>query len=83
MSSRRLSIRVDEQLAERIERLAKLRGQSESQIVREALARQLNKSGEFVSAYHIARRTGLIGAAKRLPRDLSTNKKHMNGFGRA
>jgi len=34
------------------------------------------------SAYDIAKRLGIIGSAKGLPADLSTNPEHMEGFGR-
>ena len=30
----------------------------------------------------IAKRLGILGSAKGLPADLSTNPKHMEGFGR-
>jgi hypothetical protein len=32
------------------------------------------------SAYELFRKAGLMGCAKGLPKDLSTNKKHFAGF---
>lgn len=33
------------------------------------------------NAFDLARRLGIVGSAKGLPRDLSTNPKHIEGFG--
>lgn len=43
----------------------------------------LDASGEETeqSAYDLAVKLGVIGAAKNLPPDLSSNKEYMNGFG--
>ena len=35
------------------------------------------------TALELAKRLGLIGKAKHLPRDLSTNTEHLEGFGEA
>jgi hypothetical protein len=34
------------------------------------------------SAYDLAREAGLIGCAKGLPKDLATNKRYFEGFGK-
>jgi hypothetical protein len=54
---------------------------SESIIVREALELYLASVPEEMSAYDLALQACVIGCAKALPRDLSTNPKHFQGFG--
>jgi hypothetical protein len=82
MSARRLSIRLTQELERRLATEAKKTGRGESEIVREALADYLNKQAAGPSAYDIAKKMGLIGCAKGLPSDLSTNPAYMEGFGR-
>ena len=55
----------------------------EDAIVREAMEAHLNASTSQESAYDLAVRLGWVGVAKGLPKDLSTNRAHMSGFGRA
>jgi hypothetical protein len=50
---------------------------SESAVVREALERYLVAQPSHVSACDLANRAGLIGCAKGLPKDLSTNPKYL------
>jgi len=80
MSDSRLTIRVSPELRQQLARRAKMDRKGHSDIVREALAHYL-KSGQ--TAYDGFQRAGLIGIAKTGPRDLSTNKKHLEGFGRS
>jgi hypothetical protein len=58
-----------------------LRGQSESEVIREALEQHLKEKLKGVSAYDVFKAAGLIGCAKGAPKDLSTNKKYFKGFG--
>ena len=56
-------------------------------LVHEALAErrrngQAHPSDEDESLYSALNRQGLIGCVEGLPADLSTNPKHMEGFGR-
>ena len=81
MSSQRITIRIPESLGKRLKKRADLKGQSESALVREALENYLRQnSGQ--SAYEIAKRLGLIGSFKGGPKDLSTNPKYFEGFGK-
>jgi hypothetical protein len=78
----RINVRVDGRLKARLEVEAKARGVSPSDIVREALDDHLRRRGPAPTCLEIARRIGLIGSAEGLPRDLSTNRDHFEGFGR-
>ncbi len=82
MSDRRLSVRLSEQLQKELAVFARQSGLKESQIVRDALEEFCRKRGTRSSAFDLARDIGLIGCADDLPRDLSTNPKHFEGFGR-
>jgi len=81
MAGSRITIRIPQTLEKKLKKRATLRGQSESEVVREALENHLRQNtGE--SAYDIAKRLGLIGRFKGGPRDLSTNPKYFEGFGK-
>jgi metal-responsive CopG/Arc/MetJ family transcriptional regulator len=72
-----LSLKLPPSLSVRLERAAKQRGQSKSEVVRAALEQFLN--GERpLSALELA--GDLVGCGEG-PGDLSTNPKHMEGFG--
>jgi predicted DNA-binding protein len=81
MASRRLSVRIEPGLQSSLRRRATLAQKSESVIVREALETYLAAVSEEASAYDLALKAGVIGCAKPAPRDLSTNPKHLKGFG--
>jgi hypothetical protein len=57
-------------------------GKSEAQHVHEALAAFLQGPENGESCLDLARRHQLIGRAKDLPADLSTNQEHFEGFGK-
>jgi metal-responsive CopG/Arc/MetJ family transcriptional regulator len=74
MASDRITIRVPSSLGERLRGRSRMRGQTESDLVRQALETYLGQSNGDRSAY--ARR-GPQSPAK----DLSTHPRHMRGFG--
>jgi predicted transcriptional regulator len=78
MNSERLTIRISDDLKNRVKERAKAAGTDESEIVRLALEQYVTPP---MSAYEAAKRAGLIGIVKGGPTDLSTNKRHMEGFG--
>jgi metal-responsive CopG/Arc/MetJ family transcriptional regulator len=82
MASIRISVRLDARTGQRLREVAKAAGKNESQIVREALSIYLARPNREESALDLARRSGILGCSKRLPSDLSTNKKYFEGFGR-
>ena len=77
----RINVRVDTRLKHRLEAEAKEKGVSPSEIVRQALEEHVSKHKPQESCYDLAKRLGIIGSAKGLPADLSTNPVHMEGFG--
>jgi hypothetical protein len=82
MASERISVRLDEATQRRLAAEARATGKNESDLVREALAAYFRRRPQPESCLELARRHRLIGCAKRLPPDLSTNRRHFEGFGR-
>jgi predicted transcriptional regulator len=81
MADARLSVRLDQQTQQRLKKETHATGKSESDLVREALAAYFSVRDQEQSCLELARRHGLIGRAKGLPADLSTNRDHFKGFG--
>ena len=77
----RLTVRLEDDLAERVESTAAHERRSVSDIVREALRSYLANVEEPESLLQRARKFGLVGVVKGAPRDLSRNKAHFEGFG--
>ena len=82
MSSSRITVRVPQALTARLRTRSRAKGTTESELVREALETYLGKTQEDRSAYDLAEAAGIIGVARKLPKDLSTNARHMKGFGK-
>jgi metal-responsive CopG/Arc/MetJ family transcriptional regulator len=81
MASRRIPVRIPGALGRRLRRRSLMKGQSESEVVRRALETYLARTGDERWAYDLAKQSGLIGCLRRAPRDLSTSRRHLNGFG--
>jgi hypothetical protein len=62
-----------------LEKLKKATGQTESQIVRRGLQLVASEERKRRSALDLAGPS--VGRFKKGPRDLSTNRKHLEGFG--
>ena len=75
---RTASFKLTEQLDEALTKLARRRGASRSALVREAIAAFAVDRTRTVTAAVDALSAPLDGG----PRDLSTNPKHMAGFGK-
>jgi hypothetical protein len=60
-----------------------MNGQTPSEIVRAALENYLDHGIRVKSAYDVAKEAGIIGCATGGPKDLSTNPRHMEGFGKS
>ena len=82
MATNRLSIRVRPKLRRELRGLSSATGRRESDIVREALEEYLNCNGKRKTCLDIAHKAGLVGVVVDAPPDLSTNPKHLRGFGR-
>ena len=50
-------------------------------MVREALEQQLDPLQPMQNAYDLAVKAGIIGCVRGAKRDLSTNPRHLDGFG--
>jgi metal-responsive CopG/Arc/MetJ family transcriptional regulator len=83
MSSHRITIRIPEALGQRLSSRSRIDGQTQSELVRKALENYLGQSRVERSAYELAQEAGLIGSVKRAPKDLSTNRRYFDGFGRS
>ncbi|MEQ1824539.1 MAG: ribbon-helix-helix domain-containing protein [Pirellula sp.] len=82
MATDRLSLRLPEPLRLGIESLCELTGRNESDLVREAIEEYLARSATLPTCYDLAKKTGVIGCVNSGKADLSTNPKHMDGFGK-
>jgi metal-responsive CopG/Arc/MetJ family transcriptional regulator len=82
MASHRITVRVPKLLGEQLKKRSRLRGQTPSEVVRVALESYLGKRSGEHSAYERAKAAGLIGCMRRAPADLSTSRRHFEGFGK-
>lgn len=83
MATQRITVRVPATLGERIRDRSRARGQTPSDLVRVALENYLGQEGSPGSAYELAEAAGLIGLLRHAPKDLSTNHRHFEGFGKS
>ena len=87
MASARITIRLPETLGQRLRHRSRIKGQPESELVREALETYLGQPTEARPAYELAEEAGLIGCIKRGPKspptDLSSSARHFAGFGKS
>ncbi len=83
MADTRLTVRLDRKLRQRLFRLARQQGKRASEVVRQAVDCYCRDQDHEPTCYDIALKAGLIGVAKNLPPDLSTNPKYMEGFGKS
>jgi len=81
MASYRITVRVPGALVTLLRNRARTNGQTLSSSVRTALASYLRQVDRY-SAYALAEDAGLIGCARRAPKDLSTNRRYLTDVGR-
>jgi len=82
MASQRITVRVPRALGSLLRARSRAKGQTPSDVVRVALETYLGSGDSSDSAYDLAEAAGLIGCARRAPKDLSTNRRHFEGFGK-
>lgn len=82
MASNRITVRVPAALTERLRSRSRAKGTTESEVIREALENYLGGESSHRTAYEIAEEAGIIGSLRNAPRDLSTSRRHFNGFGK-
>jgi Arc/MetJ-type ribon-helix-helix transcriptional regulator len=74
-----LTVKLPEALAAKLDALVRRRGQSRSDIVREAIERAVGEGPGNESVYDLLQDLKGVGEG---PTDLASNPKHMRGFGR-
>jgi len=77
-----LSLKVPEQLDRKLSAMVKRRGMRKSAVVREAIERYVDESREIRKGSFLDLAGDLVGCVKDAPADLSSNPKHLNGYGR-
>jgi metal-responsive CopG/Arc/MetJ family transcriptional regulator len=82
MASQRITVRVPAALGSNLRQRSREKGQTPSDLVRLALENYLGREDSPGSAYALADAAGLIGCVRRAPKDLSTNPRHLEGFGK-
>lgn len=77
-----ISLRLPDALLALLDQAARSRGVSRSRLLREILEQALQRPAKAgaASCYDLVR--DLVGSVKGLPKDLATNPKYMEGFGR-
>ena len=81
--TKRLTVRIDDELERKLIKRARAAGVTPSEALREAIRlwAEADEGGESSSYGERLRRSGLIGCIQDAPEDLSTNPRHMEGFG--
>lgn len=82
MASDRITVRVPAPLGARIRSSSRMNGQTPSDLVRVAIENYLGGSISTGSAYELAEAAGLIGCVQDAPKDLSSNPRYFEGFGK-
>jgi hypothetical protein len=82
MASQRITVRVPKTLGTLLRNRSRAKGQTPSDLVRVALETYLGRGEKSRSAYELAEEAGLIGCVRRAPKDLSTNPRFFDGFGK-
>ena len=82
MASQRITVRVPKALGTLLRDRSRAKGQTPSDLVRVALETYLVRGENPRSAYDLAEETGLIGCVRRAPKDLSTNPRFFETFGK-
>jgi len=83
MASNRITVRIPGELTTRLRSSSRARGASESELVRAALENYLSHPSGDRTAYELAQEAGVIGVVQNAPKDLSTSRRHFDGFGKS
>ncbi len=82
MALQRIAVRVPKTLGTLLRDRSRAKGQTPSDLVRIALETYLGRGSQSRSAYEVAEKAGLIGCVRRAAKDLSSNRRHFEGFSR-
>jgi metal-responsive CopG/Arc/MetJ family transcriptional regulator len=83
MAYNRITVRIPNHLGTLLRRRSRAQGQTPSELVRVALESYLGRANGARSAFDLAREAGVIGCVYGVPKDLSTNRHHLEGFAKA
>ena len=83
MATQRFTIRVPENLGSRLRRTSRNKGRTPSELIRLALENYLDEEPVRRLAYEAAKAARLIGCVRHGLRDLSTNRRRFEGFGKS
>ena len=83
MATQRFTVRVPKDLGSRLRRTSRDKGRTPSELIRLAVENYLEEEPVRGSAYEAAKAAGLIGCVSHGPKDLSTNRRHYEGFGKS
>jgi predicted DNA-binding protein len=81
MRDHRITVRVSAETRRKLKAATRRHGRRESDLVRDAVELRLAAEEGSLTAYEHAKKAGLIGVVEGIVRDLSTNRKHFDGFG--
>ncbi len=81
MASDRISVRIADDLQEKLDHVRKATGKSDTELVREALEEYCLKHTLLPSAHDLAVESGILGCIPTGPSDRSTNKSYLKGMG--
>jgi hypothetical protein len=76
-----MSVKVPHSLMLQMERESTRRGLTKSRLIRDALERALDQRRRMAGATVFDLTKDLCGSVRGGPRDLSSNKKHLDGYG--
>ena len=76
-----ISVKIPHGLKLRMERESSRGGLSKSRLIRDALERALDQRKQMAGATVFDLTKDLCGSVRGGPRDLSSNKKHLDGYG--
>ena len=76
-----ISMKIPQSLVYKLDVISRRRGISRSELARDAIAKYVVEA-EVAKGSVLERASHLAGIVKGGPPDLSTNKKHMEGFGK-
>jgi Arc/MetJ-type ribon-helix-helix transcriptional regulator len=82
MTTRRITVRLPKAKGAKIRQASRVKGRTPSDLIRHAVEDYLEKKVVRGSTYEAAEAAGLIGCVSRGPKDLSTNRRYFEGFGK-
>ncbi|NMC63961.1 MAG: ribbon-helix-helix protein, CopG family [SAR324 cluster bacterium] len=82
MAKIKIAVRIEEELLDLLEEVANSLKENESEVIRQAIREYLARYRSHESCFDLAARLGLTNGVAGLPKDLSSNNKYLEGFGK-